>query len=217
MGKIDGRQPRRGAPRLLTAPRRRDRAWCAAAHDSAAPSAEILLTSMRIKAVFGLDAGVFLPMLTPPCGPAKVGARVGKPRADGGPRGVGQAHGNASTCSPAPASLVRRRRRRRRPSGSRPAEAVGVALDIAPRFSHDDLAHRMATARASSLRPRRALRAEPVEAHAVGTPALMVNAGASVPRSPTACPALLRANCAACLPLSKRPTRAPERPGGGGA
>ncbi len=58
------------------------------------------------------------------------------------------------------------------------AEAVGVALEIAPRLSHDDLAHRMATARAViSFAHGEPFGLTPVEAHAVGTPALMVNDG----------------------------------------
>jgi glycosyltransferase involved in cell wall biosynthesis len=58
------------------------------------------------------------------------------------------------------------------------AATVGVPLEVAPRLSHDDLAHRMATARAVvSFAHGEPFGLTPVEAHAVGTPALMVNDG----------------------------------------
>ncbi|MEE2666152.1 MAG: glycosyltransferase [Candidatus Thermoplasmatota archaeon] len=184
--KIDGRQPRPVALTrlLLTAPRRRDRALVRrmAARQRCAVSGNSPYIQSRIKAVFGLDTGVFLP-----CVDATIWAREGPaPEPEGHVLTVGRAAWAKGTwecidmlvdtglalvhVGGGDAADLERLKAH--------AEVVGVDLDIAPRLSHDDLAHRMATARAViSFAHGEPFGLTPVEAHAVGTPALMVNDG----------------------------------------
>ena len=184
--RIDGSQPRPVALTrlLLTIPRRRDRKLVArlANRNRCQFSGNSPYIQSRIKEVFDIDAGVFLPCVDTDIWTTKEGNGVDSEYVVT----IGRASWvkgtweciNMLTGSKLKLVLVGGGETSDIERIRKHAETNQVELEVAPRLEHSKLVELMASARAIiSLAHGEPFGLTPVEAHAVGTPALMVDEG----------------------------------------
>mgnify|MGYP001157416692 CR=1 FL=1 len=184
--RIDGRQPRPIALTrlLLTIPRRRDRRLVRrlAGRNRCQFSGNSPYIQSRIKEVFDIDAGVFLPCVDTDIWATKEGNGMDSEYVVT----IGRASWvkgtweciNMLTGSKLKLVLVGGGETSDIERIRKHAETNQVELEVAPRLNHSELVELMASARAIiSLAHGEPFGLTPVEAHAVGTPALMVDEG----------------------------------------
>lgn len=184
--RIDGSQPRPIALThlLLTIPRRRDRKLVRrlADRNRCQFSGNSPYIQSRIKEVFDIDAGVFLPCVDTDIWTTKEGNGMDSEYVVT----IGRASWvkgtweciNMLTGSKLKLVLVGGGETSDIERVRKHAERNQVELEVAPRLDHSELVKLMASARAIiSLAHGEPFGLTPVEAHAVGTPALMVDEG----------------------------------------